>query len=47
MGAFDLTEPAHLLAKLEYESSVLPADHGNSYAAINALRDAYHLREWI
>lgn len=23
------------------------ADTGNSYAAINALRDAYHLREWI
>jgi len=46
-GALDLTEPAHLLAKLEYESGILAADHGNSYAAINALRDAHHLREWI
>src|SRR5262245_57391488 len=46
-GALDLTEPAHLLAKLEHELTAVVADQGNSYAAINALRDAYHLREWI
>jgi len=28
-------------------NAVLAGDHGNSYTAINALRDAYHLREWI
>jgi hypothetical protein len=46
-GALNLTAPAHLLAKLEHELATLSADRGNSYAAINALRDAYHLREWI
>jgi hypothetical protein len=46
-GALHLKEPADLLAKLEQESQSLTADHGNSYVAINALRDAYHLREWI
>jgi hypothetical protein len=47
MPALDLTEPVHLLAKLEHEIEALIADIGDSYAAINALRDAYHLREWI
>ena len=47
MPALYLTEPAHLLAKLKYEFETLAADHSNSYAAINAIRDAYHLREWI
>jgi hypothetical protein len=37
----------HLLAKLSYEIDLLAADPRNGYAAINALRDAYHLREWI
>jgi len=46
-GALDLTEPCHLLAKLEHEFEAVAADNSNSYAAINALRDAYHLREWI
>jgi hypothetical protein len=46
-GALDLTEPKHLFVKLERELQVLLADHRNSYAAINALRDAFHLREWI
>lgn len=46
-GALDLTEPKHLLGKLEHELQAFSADRGNSYAAINALRDAYHLREWI
>src|SRR5258706_14517246 len=46
-GALDLTEPKHLFAKLERELQVLLADHRNSYSAINALRDAYPLREWI
>jgi hypothetical protein len=45
--ALNLTEPAHLLVKLEYEFATLAADHANSYAAINAIQDAYHLREWI
>jgi hypothetical protein len=47
MPALDLTEPGHLLAKLEHECQALMADHSDSYAAINALRDAYHLREWV
>jgi hypothetical protein len=46
-GALDLTEPCHLLAKLEHEFEAVAADNSNSYAAINALRDAYHLREWV
>jgi hypothetical protein len=46
-GALNLTKPAHLLAKLEYDLQTLAADHGNSYVAIDALRDAFHLREWI
>jgi len=46
-GALDLTEPRHLLTKLSYEIDMLAAAPRNSYAAINALRDAYHLREWI
>ena len=45
-GALDLTEPKHLLGKLEHELQAFSADRGNSYAAVNALRDAYHLREW-
>src|ERR1700738_2521143 len=47
MPVLNLTEPGHLLAKLEHELRALTGNHGNSYAAINALRDAYHLREWI
>jgi hypothetical protein len=47
MPALDLAKPSQLLAKLEHELRALTSDHGNSYAAINALRDAYHLREWI
>jgi hypothetical protein len=46
-GALNLTEPKHLLAKLEHELQAVSADRSNSFAAINALRDAYHLREWI
>jgi hypothetical protein len=46
-GALNLTEPRHLLDKLERELQVLAADHSNSDAAIDALRDAYHLREWL
>jgi hypothetical protein len=46
-GALDLTEPCHLLTKLSHEIGTLAADPRNSYAAINALRDAFHLREWI
>jgi hypothetical protein len=46
-GAINLTEPRDLLAKLLYEIDLLTAEPRNSYAAINALRDAYHLREWI
>jgi hypothetical protein len=47
MPTLNLSEPADLLAKLEHELVTLAADHSNSYAAINAIRDAYHLREWI
>ena len=46
-GLLDLTEPVHLLAKLEHESTPFAGDPSNCYAVINALRDAYHLREWI
>lgn len=46
-GAFDLTKPRHLLTKLEHELHVLLSDPDNSFAAINGVRDAYHLREWI
>ena len=46
-GALDLTEPHHLLTKLSHEIDTLAAAPRNSYAAINALRDAYHLSEWI
>jgi hypothetical protein len=46
-GALNLTEPRHLLQKLEHELQGLTADHSDSYSAINALRDAYHLREWL
>lgn len=47
MPTLDLTEPGHLLEKLDYELQALVTDPGNSYAAINAVRDAYHLREWV
>jgi hypothetical protein len=46
-GALNLTEPRHLLEKLDHELRALTDDRSNSYAAIDALRDAYHLREWI
>src|SRR5215213_2918131 len=46
-GAVELTRPSHLLAKLAHEAAVFGANLNNSYAAINALRDAYHLREWM
>jgi hypothetical protein len=46
-GALDLTEPRHLFAKLSYEIDLLTAEPRNSYAAMNALRDAYHLGDWI
>jgi hypothetical protein len=46
-GAVELTKPSHLLAKLAHEAAVFGANLNNSYAAINALRDAYHLREWV
>jgi hypothetical protein len=46
-GALNLTEPRHLLDKLDREVQVLSADNSNTDAAIDALRDGYHLREWI
>jgi hypothetical protein len=46
-GALSLTEPRDLLAKLSHEIGLLAAEQRNSYAAINALREAYNLREWI
>jgi hypothetical protein len=33
-GALDLTEPAHLLTKLQHEFKAVAADHSNSCAAI-------------
>jgi len=46
-GALNLTQPRHLLGKLSHEIELLGADPRNSFVAINGLRDAYHLREWI
>jgi hypothetical protein len=46
-GALDLTQPWHLFEKMEREAETLAACPEDTYAAINALRDAYHLREWI
>jgi hypothetical protein len=46
-GALNVTQPCHLLDKLLHEITVLSEEPRNSYAALNALRDAYHLREWI
>ena len=46
-GALTLTTPAHLLHKLKYGLSRLYGDQMNSYVAIDVLRDAYHLREWL
>jgi hypothetical protein len=43
----DLTRPSHLLAKLAHEAALFAADPNNSYAAMNAVRDAYHLRAWV
>jgi len=47
LGALDLAKPGDLLSKLDYEMTIVRADPTNSYALINALRDAYHLRQWI
>jgi len=46
-GVLNLTQPRDLLVKLEHEVQALLTDRSDSYAAINALRDAYHLREWV
>jgi hypothetical protein len=46
-GALNLTEPRDLLAKLLHEIDLLAADPRNSCAAINGLRDAYHLGDWV
>ncbi|MGH9677451.1 MAG: hypothetical protein ACRD36_10150 [Candidatus Acidiferrum sp.] len=46
-GVMNLTHPGDLLKKLQHESALFTDEPSNSYAAINALRDAYHLREWV
>lgn len=46
-GALNLSNPCELLRKLEHELRAVQANQNDSYAAINAIRDAYHLREWI
>jgi hypothetical protein len=46
-GVLNLTTPTHLLEKLGHECRALTERPNDSYAAINALRDAYHLHEWI
>lgn len=46
-GALNVDTPHKLLKKLEHEIKALTADKNDGYAAINAVRDAYHLREWI
>jgi hypothetical protein len=47
VGALNLKTPQDLFAKLEHEISNLNRNQMDSYAALNAVRDAYHLREWI
>ncbi|RWC42229.1 MAG: hypothetical protein EOS55_24745 [Mesorhizobium sp.] len=46
-GIMNLANPSGLLKNLQHESALFAQDPNDSYAAINALRDAYHLREWI
>jgi hypothetical protein len=44
-GVLDVNSPRDMLNKLRFEIQQLIGS-ANSYATINALRDAYHLREW-
>jgi hypothetical protein len=46
-GALGLNTPTDLFKKFCYELDRLKTDHNDIYAALNAVRDAYHLREWI
>ena len=43
----DPTTPSYLFTKLAHEMALFAADRNNSYAAMNALRDAYYLRAWV
>jgi hypothetical protein len=47
VGALNLKTPQDLFAKLEHELSNLQRNQLDTYGALNAVRDAYHLREWI
>lgn len=46
-GALNVDTPHALLDKLSVELKAVDADQKNAYVALNAARDAYHLREWI
>jgi len=46
-GALNIDTPRALLDKLSVELKAVDADQKDAYAALNAARDAYHLREWI
>ena len=46
-GALGLNTPEQLFAKLEQELSAVNKDAKDVYSILNAVRDAYHLREWI
>ncbi|MEQ8284285.1 hypothetical protein [Thalassospira sp.] len=45
VGALLVDSPIKLLEKLKYEVS--QKSSSNSFPELNAVRDAYHLREWI
>ena len=47
LGALQLTKPSDLLGKLRHEIGRLTEDPYDSYAALNAARDAYHLCDWV
>ena len=46
-GALNVNSPSDLLNKFKVELDSLANNPTDAYAALNAIRDGYHLREWI
>lgn len=46
-GALNLDRASRLLEKLRAEVEAAKTDKSNAYPILDAVRDAYHLREWI
>ena len=46
-GALHVKTSRDLLAKLKHEVSQFTDNPKNGYAILNAVRDGYHLREWV